>query len=391
MAHRSYLSPDRQQVLLVEMDRTGWLQCRVTPFSGGSHGRQVGPAPGRCTDAAWSPDGKWMYFSVDTGGGFHLWRQRTDAAQPEQLTFGPTEEEGIAAAPDGRSLITSAGTRQSEVYVHDAGGDRKLTSEGYALEPAFAADGKKLYYLRAPARVAKRQLWVTDLATGRTEGLLPGEAMTYYAVSRDDKLVVYWAAETGIRLAALDRGFPPRQLAPGGGRYLRFATSGDVFFGENDGQSSYLYRMKQDGSERRRVLADPIVELFATSPDDQWVLVTQRVTGSVSLRAYPVRGGPPVTVCGRCRASWAPDGKSIWFVMAGALMGTEGATIVVPLRGGAMLPALPPGGVQSRGDLMALPGARLIADRIAVPGPDPTTYAFSRISAQRNLYRIPLP
>jgi serine/threonine protein kinase len=391
MAHRSYLSPDRKQVLLAEMDRTGWLPCRVTPFEGGSLGKQVGPAPSRCTDAAWSPDGRWMYFSADTGGGFHLWRQRTDSGAPEQLTFGPTEEQGIAVAPDGRSLITSAGTRQSAVYVHDASGDRQLTSEGFAVEPAFSSDGKKLYYLASTAQFASRQLWVADLESGRTEGLLPGVAMWSYAVSKDGKLVVYWTSEAGIRLAALDRGFPPRQLSSGGQRNLRLGSSGDVFFGARDGGATYLYRMSQDGSERRKVLSDPIVDLFAISPDEQWALVTHQVPGDVSLRAYPLRGGPPVPVCNRCRARWAPDGKSIWFAITEGLMGTQRATIVVPLRGGTMLPPLPPAGIQSREELLTIPGAQLILDRTAVPGPTPSTYAFSRTSAQRNLYRIPLP
>jgi Tol biopolymer transport system component/tRNA A-37 threonylcarbamoyl transferase component Bud32 len=391
MAHRSYLSPDRRQVLLAEMDRTGWLPCRVTPFEGGSLGQQVGPAPSRCTDAAWSPDGQWMYFSADTGGGFHLWRQRAGSGPPEQLTFGPTEEEGIAMAPDGRWLITSAGTRQSTIHVHDAGRGRQLTSEGYATEPAFSSGGTKLYYLAAAARYAPKQLWVADLESGRTEGLLPGVEMSSYAISTDGKLAVYWTPQTGIRLAALDRAFPPRQLAPGGHRHLKIGSSGDVFFCDKDGAATYLYRMKQDGSERRKAISEPIVDLVAVSPGEQWALVTQQVPGSVSLRAYPLRGGPPVTVCNRCRASWAPDGKSIWFHVVAGLMGEEAATIVVPLRGGAMLPPLPPAGIQSRDDLMAIPGARLIPERIAVPGPFPGTYAYSRTTAQRNLYRIPLP
>ena len=57
MAHRSYLSPDRKQVLLVEMKFSRWLPCRLTPFDGSSPGNPVGPAPAQCTDAAWSPDG----------------------------------------------------------------------------------------------------------------------------------------------------------------------------------------------------------------------------------------------------------------------------------------------------------------------------------------------
>jgi hypothetical protein len=62
----------------------------------------------------------------------HLWRQRFPKGQPEQITSGPTQEEGIAVAPDGRSLITSIGMRQSAVWIHDDRGDRPISSEGYA-------------------------------------------------------------------------------------------------------------------------------------------------------------------------------------------------------------------------------------------------------------------
>src|SRR6185503_3175677 len=56
MAHFSHLSPDRESVLIVEMDRTGnWQPCRLVPFDGSSAGRQVGPQ-GECKSTGWSPD-----------------------------------------------------------------------------------------------------------------------------------------------------------------------------------------------------------------------------------------------------------------------------------------------------------------------------------------------
>ena len=74
------------------------------------------------------------------------WRQRF----PEQITAGPTGEEGIAIAPDGRSFITAVGLSQSSVWVHDGNGERHVSTEGYSYDPMFAPDGKKLYY-----RIAK--------------------------------------------------------------------------------------------------------------------------------------------------------------------------------------------------------------------------------------------
>jgi len=133
MAHYSYASPDRRWALVVEMD-PDWLPCRLIPLAGGSPGRRVGP-PGACTSAGWSPDGSWMYFGAAMAGKRHLWRQRFPDGQPEQITSGPQEEDGVAVAPDGRSLITSIFTQQSSVWLHDSTGDHAVSTEGYAASP----------------------------------------------------------------------------------------------------------------------------------------------------------------------------------------------------------------------------------------------------------------
>src|SRR6202171_106247 len=92
MVHRSYLSPDGKWVLLAELDQDHLcLPCRLLPIDGSAPGRHVGPLGGGCTVAAWSHDGKWMYFTLYSGGVNHIWRQRFPDGQPEQFTSGPTE------------------------------------------------------------------------------------------------------------------------------------------------------------------------------------------------------------------------------------------------------------------------------------------------------------
>src|SRR5256885_9178085 len=54
-------------------------------LDGSSAGRQVGPQ-GQCTSAAWSPDGKWMYFGAEVEGNHHLWRQRFPARSEEHTS-----------------------------------------------------------------------------------------------------------------------------------------------------------------------------------------------------------------------------------------------------------------------------------------------------------------
>src|SRR5437764_8754964 len=100
------------------MESCSCLPCRLVPFDKSSPGKPVGPSA-QCTDAAWSPDGKWMYLTLNALSGIHIWRQRFPNGKPEQITFGVTQEEGVHFAPDGRSFVTSVGASQSTVWVHD--------------------------------------------------------------------------------------------------------------------------------------------------------------------------------------------------------------------------------------------------------------------------------
>ncbi|HUS19109.1 MAG TPA: protein kinase, partial [Terriglobales bacterium] len=177
MAHRTALSPDKKWVLVVEMDGSGWLPCRIVPFDGSTQGRRVGPAEGQCTTASWSPDGKWMYFSSNAGGAFHIWRQAFPDGILEQITSESNEQEGTAVAPDGKSLIASVGTAQGSIWFHDQKGDRQLTFEGVAMLPKMSPDGKTVFYLQrsgSSRSYISAQLWKLDLLSGVKERVFPG-------------------------------------------------------------------------------------------------------------------------------------------------------------------------------------------------------------------------
>ena len=411
MAHRSYLSPDHKWVLLAEM-KGAWLPCRLVPYDGSSFGKAVGPSPAECTDAAWSPDGRWMYFSVNTGSAFHIWRQRFPDGKPEQVTSGATEEEGISFAPDGRSFVTSVGSSQSTVWVHDSRGDRQVTSEGYAFLPSLSADGKKLFYvLRTGVQwhFARGALWTLDLESGQRDRLLPDFLMEQYNVSSDGKRLVFISADaagrSSIWAATLDGRSAPRRLTSQYATGAFFGADGDVIFlGEEHG-SSFIYRVKEDGSGLQKVVSNPVEFLYSVSPDGKWVAAW--VNGSTeetqnSVMVYPLGDGSPVTVCaGGCATmggpsrghrpplvSWSPDEKFLYFTLGGY---TSGRTYAVPLQPGQSLPTLPPSGLRSPEDVAALSGARLVSKQLVFCGPNPSVYTSSPVATHRNIYRIPVP
>ena len=401
MAHRSYLSPDRKWVLVIEMDARSWLPCRLVPFDGSSQGRPVGPASALCTNAAWSPDGQWMYFSTDTGAGFHTWRQRFPDGTPEQITSGVSEDDEIHFDANGRSFVAAVGNRQSTIWIHDARGDRQLTSEGFAFFPTIAPDAKTAYYLvkagRSQAFLAG-SLWSSDLSSGRRQRLLPDFYVIHYSIAADGRRVVFVAVDergrSSVWTSPLDGSAAPRQVTAMESLLAFFGSPGEVVFAD----ASFIYRINEDGSNLRKVSLIPTLLPFAVSPDGEWIPAAEGPSPESRnvLAIYSTSGREPKVIC-RCypppniddgqmppQMSWTPDGKFLYLKF-------DAATYAIPLRPGQLLPAIPPLGFPSRAAVAAVPGARLLSEDSIFPGPDPATYAFMKVTAHRNIYRVPAP
>jgi len=397
MSHYSWLSPDRGWVLIVEMNRAGdWQRCRVVQMDGSSTGVQVGPQ-GACTAAAWSPDGRWMYLNVRVDGSTHLWRQRwrerAPQGNPEQITFGPTEEEGLAMAPDGKSLIASVGVRQSSVWTHDAAGNHAISLEGSVRSPWLSPDGKRLYYLlRKGTSSDVSELWRRDLLSGKSDPVLTGQRIIDYDVSRDEAKVaftIHMGDESQIFLAAADRSSPPRLVVRGGDEVSLGA--GQLFFRQVGGKANYLARVREDGSGLTRILETKTTEIGGVSPDGEWVTVAdiESVPGDFVVG---VRRRAQRKICaGVCYLKWSADGKYLYVSPTSRFSASESTlpTYIIPIPHGVELLDLPASGI----DLASkerLAGLQSIPQGNMSPGPDPQTYAFTTAAFQGNLFRIPL-
>jgi Tol biopolymer transport system component len=418
MAHRSYLSPNGKNVLLVEMDEDHlWEPCRLVPADGSSPGHKVGPTEGGCTIGAWSVDGKWMYFTSNAVGANHIWRQRYPDGQPEQVTSGPTEEQGIAMAPDGRSFITAAALESTTLWVHDKTGDRQISLEGNVAEPRFTRDGKKLLY-----RIVKEgptelvfyrdagEVWIADLASGRSEPVVRGFNALDYDLSPDGRDVVMQIADAQgkprLWLAPLDHSSAPRQIPNVEGGSPRFLPDGKILFRRIEGSptiagtTGFIYRVRPDGTELQKALEQPVLITLDASPDGKWLAVWAPLAGDgpPTFQAFPLDGGAPVNIGSSLALKWSLDNSAVSISSDGGEMMPDGRSYLIPLTAGN-LPPIPKAGFRSEEELARVPGARKMDLAVAISdvianitlGPSPEVYAFYRGRAQRNLYRIPIP
>ena len=398
MAHRSARSPDGQWVLTAEMNRLSvFTPCRLIPFDGSSSGGLVGPIPARCTNVAWSPDGRFMYFSADAGDGMHLWRQRFPDAKPEQLTVGRTTmEEGLAVAPDGKSIVSSVGQQRRGIWVRDASGEKQISQEGYAFWPLFSASGQRMAF-RVTRSIGSgnsaSELWITDLSSGRFDRLLPGRLITQFDLSPDDRIIaVVQEADGKTRLwvASLDPDDPPRPLGIEAGG-ARIGRNGQVVFRATEGTNDVLFGTTVDGAPPRRLSSTPVGTVMgAISPDGKWTSDSSHS----QLTAISTTGAAPVQILKAtvARLRWTRDGTRM---LIGIQSGPGpsafgfGNTYVVRLKAGTMLPQTPPGGFGSDEALAATAGVEVIPYGDFTDGPNGMA-AFSRITVSRNLYRIPI-
>jgi eukaryotic-like serine/threonine-protein kinase len=413
MAHRSSASPDGAWLLIAEMDSNVWQPCRLVPADGRSTGRRVGP-DGQCTSAAWSPDGKWMYLSSNGSGSFHIWRQRFPDGVPEQITDGPTEEEGIAPDPDGRSLLTSVGNRHSSIWLRDERGERAISREGYAFIPTtpnsgttrpVSPDGRFVYYLVRQGAVrfqggAERvgELWAADVMTGTSRPIVTGRDVIAYDISHDGTQLAFAALDDRgvphVWSMRLDRPDVPRQLAAIETDSPRFDRAGGIFCRGRENGQTFVYRLRP-GRAPERVLQEPIAFFLTVSPEADWIIAKVQEepsrSGTLINKAFPATGtGTPLRLCHGCEIDWTSNGRSIVVRFAGR--GASSAeTLIVRLDPGVSMPPFPVDGFQTKADLAGLAVAQQLKGWLYPTTIAGSTYTFARTSTQRNIYRFALP
>src|SRR5882757_3903940 len=307
-------------------------------------------------------------------------------------------------APDGKSLITSVGSEDLSVWLHDKDGDHPISSEGNTSLPRFSADGHSLYFLKAIGQTGNDELWIKDLNSGKEEKILKDypmqeysagrEIKQAYSVSRDGKEGAFsmkdQSGHTNLWIAPTSRRSSPVRISSAAVEDVPFfLPNGDLIFRGIEGGSSFIYRMKTDGTDRRKITSERILDIASVSPDGRWVVAGSPNSDEdhpASMKAFPVDGGASVPLCADyCVVSWDTAGKYAFV----SFLPYGSGSYALPVIHDVGLPKLPAGGVRSQD----FPNAKT---NITLPGTvqsgiSPSVYAYTRETTHRNLYRIQLP
>ena len=147
-------SADGKQLVFERRAGTEHALFLVAP--GGSGPRRFSSG-GNCREPSWSPDNKFIAYTVDAGDGkAQIWLVNVDGTDPRNLTHDALNDDAPSWLPDGR-VVYASGSRgaPTRIITMRVDGTDKRPVPGLEADCArFSYDGSKVaYYGREPLLV----------------------------------------------------------------------------------------------------------------------------------------------------------------------------------------------------------------------------------------------
>jgi dipeptidyl aminopeptidase/acylaminoacyl peptidase len=291
----------------------------------GSGLRQLTTDPASDTSAAWSPDGRTLFFLSSRSGSSQVWRVAVDGGEPQAVTSLPLDVGGFVRSPDGTHLAVSldvfvdCDTLECTATRLEANAKRQASGQIY--DRLFVRhwdtwkDGRRSHVFVVPVAGGP----AVDVMRGMDADCpsKPFGGADEFAFTPDGKAIVFttrdagreeaWSTDFNLYLAPVDGGTAPRNLTAGNpawdtspvfspdGRTLAYRAMTRAGY-ESD-RFRIILRAWPDGPER--VLADAwdrSPNEIVWSADGRTIYATAANLGQESLFAIDVASGAVRTV-----------------------------------------------------------------------------------------------
>lgn len=250
---------------------------------------------------AWSPDGRWLVFSMAGS----LWRQRVEGTTAEQLTDGPGDDHQPDWAPDGRSIVFTRHDGQAMELMRldpESGAVTALTSGGDVnLEPRLSPDGRRLAFVSTRG-TGRFHIFIATVGEDGLTDVQPfaaerrSEVARYYYGAIDHEISPAWSPD-GRELAYVSNP----EIAHGSGAIWRRAVAG--------GEPILVRREETNWKARPEWTRDGKRVLYASYLGRQWHQLWIVPTGNGD-HPLPLTYGDFDATAPRV----SPDGKRVVFV-----------------------------------------------------------------------------
>jgi len=184
----------------------------VAPSGDLARARQALPGGGRYDGfqgIAWAPDGRLVYTSATTGN-FDIWIMDADGRHRRQLTVDPAIDVLPDVTRDGRFIVfTSTRSGASQVWRMDIDGANPVQLARHNMSGNPVCDGTSVVY-NAVTPDEARTVWRVSVDGGEAEQV-SDQAVVVQALSPDGRFVVgttWSASENRYRLGIVALGTP---------------------------------------------------------------------------------------------------------------------------------------------------------------------------------------
>jgi dipeptidyl aminopeptidase/acylaminoacyl peptidase len=261
----------------------------------------------------WSPDGKTIAFTTNISGRMNLWTVPAEGGWPTQLTVSDQRQSRPAWSPDGKWIAYMSdhdGDEQWDIFVVSplSGEVINLTQTPEIAEedPQWSPDGSMLAYMVKPKTSPTFEIDVMDFTTHEVRHLTSGTPKERGNVrplwSQDGKWIVYTqvhakGTDSDIYVAELASGKSTR-LTPHTGEQLYSADAWSpdgrkVLITSNAGNGYENVGLLDIASKKIEWLTQDKWEIQGGdfSPDGQTVMWTANVDGNTDIYFHDLPSG----------------------------------------------------------------------------------------------------